>query len=85
MKSKLSTRKHEESQLRSRLIPTFGTKRLREIRTEMIQEAITKWAGEVSAKTVRNAVATMRSMWQTAKAWGLVDFDPLKGYDFLSG
>jgi hypothetical protein len=34
---------------------------------------------KLSPKTVKNLVATLSIMWNTAKAWHLVDHDPFEG------
>lgn len=65
------------SQLRKHLVPAFGSIALSNITPEVLQTFVS--ASKVSAKTTKNLIATLRIMWNTAKAWKLVEHDPFDG------
>jgi len=60
--------------LRKHLIPQLGTAAMKDLTGELMQSFVSDC--ELSPKTVRNLVATMRIMWNSAKAWGYVSHDP---------
>lgn len=74
---KPSTRSGIRSALRTRLLPFFGTWKLRDISTELMQEFVSSSKG--SPKTTRNLVSYLKSLWTSARAWGYVTHDPFNG------
>lgn len=71
---KPSSQRSERSIVNTHLIPAFGEYQLSEINLEMVQDFVTK--AEKSAKTVKNIVGVMMTMWDTAKAWEYVRHNP---------
>jgi integrase len=71
---KPSSQRSERSIVNTHLIPAFGEYQLSEINLEMVQDFVTR--AEKSAKTVKNIVGVMMSMWDTAKAWEYVRHNP---------
>jgi integrase len=72
---KPSTQLSARSVIRAHLMPSLGGKFLHEFTPEMVQNFIatlrTPGAGAgLSAKSVWNVAMTLRSMWNTARAWG---------------
>jgi len=65
------------SHLSRYLVPFFGKTQLRDIGPELVQQFLSSLT--VSAKTVRNVVMTLRSLWRTAKAWGYVSHNAFDG------
>jgi integrase len=63
---KPKTKAGYESLLRSRILPTFGNRRLAQIRRSDIQEWIASMLGEVSPGRVRQAVIVLRLMLDAA-------------------
>lgn len=57
-----------------KLVTAFGSLTWSEITAEVLQ----KWVSslELSPKTIRNHVFTLRAMWKTAKAWKCVTHNP---------
>jgi integrase len=77
---KPSTRLAITSQLKRRLVPAFGKFPLRDLDVQAFQAQVSGWSEEgVSPKTIRNLVATLRMMWNSARAWGYVTGDPFEG------
>jgi integrase len=74
---KPSTQASEKSHIKIHLEPAFGALRMREITAEVLQEWVSE--SKASVKTTRNLVATLQTMWGTAKAWGYVQHDPFEG------
>ncbi len=79
---KPSSRSSERAHLKKYLLPAFGGSPLSQIDTMSLQRFISGL--KVAPKTVRNIVATLRTMWGTAKAWGFVSHDPFGGLRFPS-
>ena len=52
---------------------------MKDINCETLQSAVASWKGKYSPKTIRNRVATMRVLWNSAKAWRYVVHDPCEG------
>ena len=50
---------------------------MKDITGELLQSFISDC--DLSAKTVKNLVGTLRIMWNPAKAWGYVGHDPFGG------
>lgn len=71
---KRSSQSGARSYIRVHLIPTFGAMNLADIRMEAIQQFVTKCPK--SAKTTKNIVGTLMSMWSIAQAWGYVQHNP---------
>jgi integrase len=71
---KPSSQRSERSIVNTHLIPAFGEYQLSEINLEMVQDFVTR--AEKSAKTVKNIVGVMMTMWDTAKAWEYVRHNP---------
>jgi len=73
---KPSSQSSERAHL-NRLLSNFGEMSLSDISVEVVQSWISKQT--LSPKTVRNHIATLRILWQTAKAWGYVAHNPFEG------
>ena len=73
---KPSSQSSERAHL-TRLVPHFGAMPLSDISLEVMQQWVSKQTG--APKTTRNYIATLRILWQTAKAWGYVSHDPFEG------
>lgn len=58
-------------------MPFFGAMPLSDISVEVMQRWVSQQA--CAPKTTRNYVATLRTLWQTAKAWGYVSHNPFEG------
>jgi integrase len=72
---KPSSAANSRSHLKRHLTAFFGKMQLREVGPEVVQQFVSLLQPKVSAKTLRNVVMTLRSMWGTAKAWGYVGHD----------
>lgn len=77
---KPSCRAPELSRLRKHLLPMLGNVCMKDINTELLQVCVTHWSNAaISAKTIRNLIAELRSMWNSAQAWNYVgESDPFK-------
>lgn len=73
---KPSTQSAIKSQLRKWLVPSFGHLPLTHLTGEVLQRFVSTAA--TSPKTVRNLVSTLRIMWNTARAWKLVEGNPFE-------
>jgi len=73
---KPSYQSSEKSRLKHQLC-FFEAFVLRDIQPQTVQSFGS--TSKAPAKTVRNAVMTLRSMWSTVKAWGYVTHDPFEG------
>ncbi len=74
---KPSTQSAVRCQLRLHLIPKLGRTALSNLTGEQLQAFVTQ--SKLSPKTTKNLVATLHSMWNTAKVWRLVTHDPFDG------
>lgn len=74
---KPSTQSSTRSQLRRWLLPGLGDCPLKDLEGQRLQAFIS--VCKASPKTVRNLVATLRMMWNSARAWGYVAHDPFGG------
>jgi integrase len=74
---KPSTQSSVRSQLRKWLVPALGSYALKDLDGQTVQTFIAKCTP--NPKTVRNLVATLRMMWNSARAWGYVAHDPFDG------
>ena len=52
---------------------------MKDINSQRVQAMIAKKQGELSPKSIRNLVATLRIMWAQAHAWGYTQQDPFFG------
>lgn len=52
---------------------------MKDITAERIQSIVTKWKARKNPKTVKNRVATLRVVWNSAGAWKYVSHDPFEG------
>lgn len=81
---KRSTGSADRSRIRKHLLPELGKFIMKDVDTSIVQSLIAKKKAEgLSAKSVRNLVLLLRTMWRMAKAWRclpaavLLDFDSL--------
>lgn len=74
---KPSTQVASKSHIKIHFTPYFGALPLSQINGERIQAFVA--SRKVSPKSVHNLVATLRMMWNSAKAWGYVNTDPFAG------
>jgi integrase len=72
-----STQSSTRSQLRKWLVPQLGSFALKDMDGQAVQAFVCDC--HCNAKTVRNLVATLRMMWNSAKSWGYVAHDPFQG------
>lgn len=71
-KRKASTIHTYESHLKIQIIPSLGKLPLDQLGVEKQQSFISRIAGSVSRKTLRNVIGTLSSMLTTARNWGYV-------------
>lgn len=77
---KRSTISTERSRLRNHILPALGHLQVREINTQLIQQfLVAAKLKQMSAKSVRNLIATLRIMWSTVRAWGYTSVNPIDG------
>jgi integrase len=76
---KPSTGPADRSRIKMHLIPEFGDQCMKDISTQHIQAMIARKQACLSAKSIRNLVATLRMMWTQARAWGYTQQDPFFG------
>jgi len=74
---KPSTQSAIKSQLRRWLLPELGSCALKDLDAQRLQAFVSKC--RCNSKTTRNLVATLRMMWNSARAWGYVAHDPFNG------
>src|SRR6266704_6418505 len=74
---KPSTQSSIRSQLRKWLLPELGDCALKDLDGQKIQAFVSNC--NTNPKTIRNLVATLRMMWNSARAWGYVAHDPFDG------
>lgn len=67
---KPSTRSADKSRIKKHLLPEWGNLCMKDINSQRVQAMIAKKQGEISPKSIRNLVATLRIMWTQAQAWG---------------
>jgi integrase len=65
------------SQLRKHLLPTFGTVAMKDFSGELVQSFIADC--DLNPKTIKNLIGTLRIMWNSAKVWDYVSYDPFSG------
>jgi integrase len=76
---KPSTGPADRSRIKMHLLPEFGDLCMKDISAQRIQAMIARKQKELSAKSIRNLVATLRMMWTQARAWGYTQHDPFFG------
>jgi integrase len=74
---KPSTQSATRSQLRRWLLPELGGCALKDLDGQRLQAFVS--ACHCNPKTIRNLVATLRMMWNCARAWGYVAHNPFDG------
>ena len=75
---KRSTQLSIRSQLRKWLMPEFENFQLKDIDAIALQSFVAS-SSELSPKTIRNFIITLRMMWNSARAWGFVAHNPFEG------
>jgi integrase len=63
--------------MRRWLLPKLGTCALKDLDGQQLQAFVS--GCNCNAKTTRNLIATLRMMWNSARAWGYVAHDPFAG------
>src|ERR1039457_2284477 len=76
---KPSTGPADRSRINVHLLPQFGDLCMKDISAQRIQAMVASKQRELSAKSIRNLVATLRMMWTQARAWGYTQHDPFFG------
>src|SRR5207248_2331292 len=74
---KYSTQTTERSRIKNHLLPAFGEFEVREIEPRLVQQFVAGMG--LGVKSVRNCIATLRMMWNSAKAWGYTSTDWFDG------
>lgn len=72
-----STQTTEASRIRRHLVPVFGDLQVRELEPALVQKFVA--SSKLSVKSTRNCIATLRMMWNSAKAWGYTRTDWFEG------
>ncbi len=72
-----STQQSTRSELRKWLLPQLGNVALKDMDGQRLQAFVSNC--QCSSKTTRNLVATLRMMWNSARAWGYVAHNPFDG------
>jgi integrase len=72
-----STQAADRSRLRRHLVPYFGNVQLKDFNSQRIQKFISEC--KAGAKSVKNMIALLRVMWNSARPWGYVKHDPFDG------
>ncbi|MFY9702672.1 MAG: tyrosine-type recombinase/integrase [Terriglobales bacterium] len=76
---KPSTGPADRSRIKMHLVPEFGDLCMKDVSAQHIQGMIARKQKVLSAKSIRNLVATLRMMWTQARAWGYTQHDPFFG------
>jgi integrase len=71
---KRSTQSSTRSQLRRWLLPQLGSCALKDLDGQRLQAFVSSC--RCNSKTIRNLIATLRMMWNSARAWGYVAHNP---------
>ena len=74
---KPSTQSSTRSQLRKWILKDLGSCALKDLDGQKLQAFVS--GCHCNSKTIRNLVATLRMMWNSARAWGYVAHDPFNG------
>lgn len=72
-----STQTADRSRLKKHLLPALGDVMLKDLNTPRLQVFVSQ--SKASPKSVKNMVALLRTMWNSAKAWSYVRHDPFAG------
>jgi len=74
---KPSTRPTMRGHIHRHILPFFGNYRMQQVHAEDVQ----RFAASIgkSPRTRRNIIATLRALWESAKAWGYVAHSPFSG------
>jgi integrase len=77
---KPSCKAPERSRLKKHLLPMLGDVAMKDINTELLQSGVAYWSSSgLQPKTIKNLIAQLRSMWNSAQAWEYVgESDPFK-------
>jgi len=76
---KPSTETADRSRITKHLIPEWGDLCLKDINSQRVQAMIARKRFDLSPKSIRNLIATVRMMWTQAQAWGYIQHDALFG------
>jgi len=76
---KNSTRSHYEFFFSTYIVPQWGTKKLRKLKTVEFQEWFNSFHPRLSPKTIRLMHASLRAALSQAIAWGMLDRNPAVG------
>jgi integrase len=71
---KRSTQSSTRSQLRRWLLPQLGSCALKDLDGQRLQAFVSSC--RCNSKMIRNLIATLRMMWNSARAWGYVAHNP---------
>lgn len=74
---KFSTRTTESSRIKNHLVPAFGDMEVKDINPALVQQFVA--GAGLGVKSTRNCIATLRMMWNSAKAWGYTSTDWFEG------
>jgi integrase len=74
---KPSTQSSTRSQLRKWILKDLGSCALKDLDGQRLQAFIS--GCQCNSKTIRNLMATLRMIWNSARAWGYVAHDPFNG------
>lgn len=73
-----STGSADRSRIRMHLLPQLGDLCMKDVTTQHIQAMIASKQRDLSSKSIRNLVATLRVMWAQALDWGYTEHDPFR-------
>ena len=76
---KPSTRSADRSRIRMHLLPELGKTSMKDLNAAQLQAMIARKCQQLSAKSVKNLIATLRIMWAQAETWGYVQHYPFRG------
>ena len=76
---KPSTGPADRSRIKMHLLHELGELAMKDITAQRVQGMIARKQNQLSAKSIRNLVATLRMMWKQARAWGYTQHDPFFG------
>jgi len=76
---KPSTETADRSRITKHLIPEWGDLCLKDINSQRVQAMLARKRFDLSPKSIRNLIATVRMMWTQAQAWGYIQHDALFG------
>lgn len=80
--SRISTKRGYKTALYYHIVPRFGDVKLRNLKPLMIQKWINEMDGNgLSAKTIKNYVSVLNSMYEYAIKWEYAEHNPVKKTD----